>query len=177
MFSAIRSLIPAATTAALLVLGACAGPLPAQAAHPPSPTPDVARTWHQVAQCVRDHGLPDFPDPTVDSSGHAHWPQGLQKPPDAILQACQPIFNRIPPQDRGDNTAATDSPAMLQRFARCMRQHGVQDWPDPDSQGNFHMPPSLAGNLKGGPRWAKISAAWNGPCRQYNPSGHISTAP
>lgn len=174
MFIAIRSLIPAAT-AALLLLEACAGPLPAQAGHPPSPTANVAQTWHQVAQCVRDHGQPDFPDPTVDSSGQAHWPPGLQKPPDSVLQACQSIFDRIPPQDRGGSSGV--SVAMLQRFARCMRQHGIQDWPDPDSQGQFHFPPSLAGNLKTSPRWAQVSAAWNGPCQQYNPSGHISTAP
>jgi hypothetical protein len=67
-------------------------------------------------------------------------------------------------------------PAMAQRFAQCMRQHGVEDWPDPDSQGDFHFPPSLGDNLKTSPRWEQIRTAWHGPFKQYNPSGRIATA-
>ena len=60
----------------------------------------------------------------------------------------------------------------MRRFAQCMRQHGIEDWPDPDAQGYFHIPPGLS-NFRSGARWPQIQAAWNGPCKQFNPSGHI----
>ena len=58
--------------------------------------------------------------------------------------------------------------------AMCIRDHGIQDWPDPDAQGRFHLPSSLQG--KNSPRWPQIQAAWNGPCKWYDPSGSIRTA-
>jgi hypothetical protein len=62
----------------------------------------------------------------------------------------------------------------MRQFAQCMRGHGIQDWPDPDAQGRFHLPSSLQG--KSSPRWPQIQAAWNGPCKRYDPSGSIRTA-
>jgi hypothetical protein len=61
------------------------------------------------------------------------------------------------------------------RFAQCMRQQGITDFPDPDEQGRFNLPPSLAqgGNLKSSPRWPQVQQAMDGPCHQYDPSGHI----
>jgi len=61
------------------------------------------------------------------------------------------------------------------KFARCMRDQGITDFPDPDQQGRFVLPPSLdqGGTLKSSARWPQVQAAMDGPCRQYNPSGHI----
>jgi hypothetical protein len=142
------------------------------------PTANPVTVYHEVAQCIRDHGMPDFPDPTVDAQGQPHLPDSAPTPPDAIIQACRPILNQLPASLR-PHTDAND-PAMMRRFAQCMRGHGIDDWPDPDAEGNFHFPPSLLGNLKPGspgPRTSQVQAAWNGPCKQYDPSGHISTAP
>jgi len=140
------------------------------------PTANPAAVYHRFAQCVRDHGQPDFPDPTVDARGHPQFPPaGGQKPSDAIMQDCGPILNQLAPTIRPRNTAPND-PAMMRRFAQCMRAQGIDDWPDPDANGDFHFPPSLSGTAKGGPRSQQISAAWNGPCRQYDPSGRISAA-
>ena len=47
-----------------LLLGAC-GFRSAQT----QPTTGPAALWHVAAQCVRDHGQPDFPDPTINSQG------------------------------------------------------------------------------------------------------------
>ena len=140
------------------------------------PTANPTTVYHEFAQCIRDHGIPDFPDPTVDAQGHPHLPDSVAKPPDAVLQPCLPILNQLPPADRPTNGPEND-PAMMRRFAECMRAHGIQDWPDPNASGDFPLPPSLAGNIKRGARWPQIQAAWNGPCKQYDPSGHISTVP
>jgi hypothetical protein len=70
---------------------------------------------------------------------------------------------------------ATPDVAMRIRFAECMRQQGISDFPDPDQQGRFQLPPSLAqgGNLKSSPRWPQVQEAMDGPCHRYDPSGHI----
>jgi hypothetical protein len=122
MFAVTRSLIPA-TAAALLLLCACGGSSPAQAASP-SPAADVARTWHQVAQCIRDHGQPNFPEPIVDSAGHASLPPGTQQPPDSVLQACQSIINRLPPQFRPHGGSAQQMD-QLAKLVQCLNQHGI----------------------------------------------------
>jgi hypothetical protein len=164
------------TVVALAATGCNVG-LPGAARPTASPTAaNLVAIYHEVAQCVRDHGMPDFPDPTVDAQGQPHLPDGTATPSASIVQACQPILNQIPPADRPAGTQPND-PAMMRRFAQCMRAHGITDWPDPNANGDFPLPPSLAGNMKRGPRWPQIQAAWNGPCKQYNPAGHISTVP
>jgi hypothetical protein len=167
--------LPLATVAAAAFVAAFAACVPGQQARPVASSADIARIYHQAAQCIRDHGDPGFPDPTIDAQGHPHVPDSVQKPPDQAMQACQPILDQLPPDARPPTSNPTDVAAM-QRFAQCMRAQGITDWPDPDDQGRFRLPPTLAGNIKWGPRWPQIQAAWNGPCKQYNPTGRIETA-
>lgn len=152
-------------------LTACGPGQQAHAAAQASASP--VHVYHQFAQCVRDHGDPSFPDPAVDAQGRPQLPSNVQRPPDQVLRACESILNQLPqslrPTDHPD-------PAMMRRFAQCMRAHGITDWPDPDSQGRFPLPPSLA-NLKQSPRFPQIRAVWEGPCKQYDTSGHIEVAP
>jgi hypothetical protein len=154
--------------AALVVAAACGTASPTPAAHPSA---NPAAVYHQLSQCVRNHGLPDFPDPTVDAQGHPQFPPDVQRPPDAVMQACAPILNQLPASERPTQTTAND-PAMMRRFAACMRAHGIDDWPDPNADGSFTMPPTL-GNIKLNPRFDQIRAAWDGPCKQYDPTGHL----
>ena len=153
-----------------LVLGACGFGNPA-AAHT---SPNLATLWHNAAQCIRDHGNPTFPDPTIDSSGRPQLPDGVAKPSDAEQAACQAQIDTAT-RAGGGRPQPTTSVAQMRQFAQCMRANGLEDWPDPDANGSFHLPPDLLG--KGGPRWPAIQAAWNGPCARYDPSGSISAAP
>jgi hypothetical protein len=84
----------------------------------------------------------------------------------AVLSACGGSAQRPAP---------TPDVAMRIRFAQCMRQQGIADFPDPDPQGRFQLPQSLAqdGTLKSSPRWPQVQQAMDGPCRRYDPSGHI----
>jgi len=138
------------------------------AAHPSANPAQVAR---QFAQCVRDHGDPSFPDPTIDAQGNPQLPDGVERPPSdsAVMRACGSLLNQLQAQNR--NNQAPD-PAAMRTFAQCMRDHGISDWPDPDAEGYFHFPPELA-NFKASPRWPQIRAAWTGPCKRFNPQGHV----
>jgi hypothetical protein len=104
----------------------------------------AAAVWHQLVQCARSHGMPTLPDPQIDSNGQAHFPNGIPKPPERVRRACQSIYDRLPASARGDSgRPPTDIQALL-RFARCMRQQGVADFPDPKADGTF----PLAGRRK-----------------------------
>jgi hypothetical protein len=61
---------------------------------------------------------------------------------------------------------------MMRRFAQCMRENGITDWPDPDAQGGWDFPPSLA-DFKKSPRAQQIDAVWRGACAQYTVNGRI----
>jgi hypothetical protein len=167
-----RNLVLAGGVALVALTMACGiGPQGRPAAAGPSANP--AQVYHQFAQCVRDHGHPDFPDPTVDAQGQPQLPDGVAKPDDGVVQACRSFLSQLPASNRPNNPPP--DPAMMRRFAQCMRDHGIDDWPDPDAQGRFTFPSSLGANLKVGPRWPQIQAAWNGPCKQYDPTGHIES--
>ena len=154
------------------LIAACGGSQPRQASLHDQATP----VWNRLVECARQNGMPDLPNPTVDDQGQAHFPGGPPSPPPSVQQACQAIYDQLPAQVRDRGAQPTPDVATLRRFAQCMRSSGVADWPDPDSSGNFHLPPSLTGDLKQGPRWPQIAAAWNGPCRRYNVA-RISIAP
>jgi hypothetical protein len=163
------NLHPVSTAAVgLLIAGAlvaCGQPPQAQQETP-------TQIWHEVVLCARAHGDPSFPDPqSIDSQGRAKFPPNTAMPPPATLQACQSVFDRLPPAARGNPVPDIQ---MEVRFAQCMREHGLSDWPDPDANGDYPLPPDLI-TRKTGPVWDRIKAGWDA-CKQYNPSGHISVS-
>jgi hypothetical protein len=104
------------------------------------------------SHCMRSHGVPNFPDP--DSSGQL--PKGDAQGfgvSSSELQAARQGCRQLLPNNGGAVNAgsiqqcmsAGDCPQPLvqqvlteeRNFARCMRAHGVPNWPDPtiDSQG------------------------------------------
>ncbi len=132
-----------------------------------------AQVWHELVQCARTHGDPTFPDPTsIDSQGRAKFPPNVSPPPQSTQQACQSIYNRLPAAAR---TSAPPDIQMEIKFAQCMRQQGLTDWPDPSADGSYPLPPDLITTSKSGPLWDRIKAAWDA-CARFNPSGSISVS-
>jgi hypothetical protein len=161
----------------LALLVACTSGQQAQS-HTTSLHDQAAPVWHRFVQCARQNGLPDLADPTIDDQGQAEFPDGTPKPPPiSVQQACRAILDQLPVRVRGGTSGPTPDVSQLRQFAQCMRQQGITDWPDPDSNGNFPLPPSLSGDIKRSPRAAQILAAWHGPCKRYDPTGGISVAP
>jgi len=116
----------------------------ASAAHSNAP-PSVTQLIHTAAQCLRDHGIPNFPDPVVDTHGQIQYDEQLIKNlPAAVTQraqlACQSQINAA--QSAAANAQPPATPqeiAQATRFAQCMRQHGWPNFPDPDSHGGFEL--------------------------------------
>ncbi len=141
---------PARTAAAIIaaaavaLLAAACGGSPSSAGSGGSPNAGGSansRTALAYSACMRSHGVPRYPD----ASSSNELASGLPKVDPQQLgvsssqyQAAQAACAHLLPNG-GQMTQAQsqrDLRAML-RFARCMRSHGVPNWPDPtyDSAG------------------------------------------
>jgi hypothetical protein len=83
------------------------------------------------AECMRTHGVPNFPDPTKGSHGFSFNPKADSSSPRyaSSNDACKHLL----PDDGGPPTAAqiAAETARLLKYAQCMRAHGEVNFPDP----------------------------------------------
>jgi hypothetical protein len=88
------------------------------------------------AECVRQNGVPDFQD--SDAAGGLKI-DGQQDPAkaDAVMQAAQKCRKYMPGQDPGGKGASPRDVENVRKYAECMRENGVADFPDPDSEGRI----------------------------------------
>jgi hypothetical protein len=89
------------------------------------------------AACMRSHGVPLFPDP--DRQG-AISPGKAVNPNSPRFRKAQGACRSLLPAGMGNTTAGRSqlSPqqqALLLRYAKCMRSHGLPNFPDPTSRG------------------------------------------
>ena len=90
-----------------------------------------------LARCVRAHGMPSFPDPQIGSDGHPSFPDNAPRIPYPIQQTCRAVAAQIPADYTATTPVSTSDFQKLARLARCIRSHGVVDWPDPNPLGEF----------------------------------------
>jgi hypothetical protein len=119
-----------------------------------------------ITRCFRQHGDPGFPDPVYDpSDGRWHFGASPNSAPASDRQACQHLFPAVNPSPPVPQAVFHE----LLQFARCMRQHGVHDWPDPTVSGDFSLPHDLL--TKTSASQAAMSA-----CSRYIPSGGLNVS-
>jgi hypothetical protein len=87
--------------------------------------------WRQAAQCAREHGIPDFPDPVASAAEH------LKQELEQVQQECGYLLQRLPAEARRDVPPTAEDMRKLTQLAKCMRSHGLPDWPDPSATGRF----------------------------------------
>jgi hypothetical protein len=125
---------------------------------------DAAAVWRELVRCARANGMPNLPDPQIDSNGRASFPNGTPEPPASVRRACQSIYDRLPPSARGEAARPPADMQALLRYARCMREHGVADFPDPSADGDFRAPAGSRGAKD--PNLERANQA----CRQLDPN-------
>jgi hypothetical protein len=89
------------------------------------------------ASCMRSNGDPGFPDPDAQGNFGAITPGSPADPNSAPYKAAQPTCQSLMPQ-LGQQPPPQNESKNVQ-FAKCMRSHGVRNFPDPNSQGGFLM--------------------------------------
>jgi hypothetical protein len=87
----------------------------------------------QYSQCMRGHGITDFPDPTAsgDFAIHAAGPTSDLNRNNLTFQAAERACRRYSPQHDATPAEHPQLQSEYLSFARCMRSHGVGDFPDP----------------------------------------------
>jgi len=124
----------AAALLAITVLAGCGGGSSggtAQNGSVSSKQPDAAQLV-RYSQCMRTHGVTNFPDPT--SSGGLTLDKSTIESPQyqTASQACRSLA----PAGSQNATVSLHEQAQALRFARCMRAHRVSNFPDPSTSGS-----------------------------------------
>jgi hypothetical protein len=80
----------------------------------------------KFAECMRASGVPHFPDP--DAKGDTNF--GVDVTPAVFGRAVRACKALEPPGALSSKRTPKQQSASL-RFAQCVREHGVKDFPDP----------------------------------------------
>ncbi|WP_020557265.1 hypothetical protein [Embleya scabrispora] len=121
----------------------------------------------KFAQCMRENGVPDFPDPADDGSGHLRMsvPGGGTNATavDAAMQKCKAYM-----PGGGEAPKADQQQVERQReLAKCMRENGVPNFPDPSSEGQLPKLDESSGIDPANPAFQAAEKA----CAKYQPTG------
>jgi hypothetical protein len=99
------------------------------------------------SHCMRSHGVPNFPDPVLTPGGGYGYRTGGIDPNSAAfqgaLQACKALPS--PWQPTGQRLSPAQQQAWLS-WAKCIRAHGVPNFPDPTFSGRAVQISSAGGS-------------------------------
>jgi hypothetical protein len=95
---------------------------------------DSEQALLDFAQCMRDNGVPSFPDPGARPDGTFGFerPQGVSPSAlDDALASCRSAAQAAG-LDAGSSNPDTDAQDQLLELSRCMRENGIPEFPDPE---------------------------------------------
>ena len=92
------------------------------------PSPNVTHAFVAFSQCMRTHGVPNFPDP----KGGGIQLSGNINPASPAFKSARSKCRHLLPGG-GPSTGPPSAKAKLEALqtSECMRHHGVTDFPDP----------------------------------------------
>lgn len=105
----------------------------------PGKGPSLAQAT-DYADCMRSHGVPDFPDPTPGPGGGYGFKfggpagGGLNPNSSAFRTASKTCAHLLPNNGVGPQLTAAQQQMFL-NWAACIRAHGVPNFPDPSFSG------------------------------------------
>jgi hypothetical protein len=154
-----------------------------------SGSPSAARPAHAgsvtvaqelaLAQCMRGHGVPSFPDPAAAGGFHVNASLLTSGTVLSAYGACRHLLAGGGPSIAHLQQDAQEGQQALQRalpalvkFSQCMRSHGVPGYPDPPASGqSTPAAPKGSGINPSAPRFQAAVRA----CQQVLPAGaHLS---
>jgi hypothetical protein len=85
----------------------------------------------KFSDCMRSHGVPNFPDPSSAGGIHIQAGSGVNPFSPSFKSAQQVCFKLLPGGGPGAQHATAQEVAQTLKISECMRGHGVSGFPDP----------------------------------------------
>ncbi len=110
--------------AAIVACGSSAAPHANASSHYPQ--------FLKFSQCMRSHGVPNFPDPSSGGGIQINSSSGIN-PFSPAFKAAHATCRKLLPGGGpgGHGPASAQAKQQLLAISRCMRTHGVTNFPDP----------------------------------------------
>jgi hypothetical protein len=141
------------------------------ASHSPGASP--AASWDggvQFAKCMRENGVPDFPDPQVDAGGGGGMTMTMPEGADRQkVQAATEKCRQFMPNGGQAPKLSAEQLEAARKMSQCMRDHGITNFPDPQADGGIMITqgPDSTDLSPDNPKFKAAQQA----CSQYMPSG------
>jgi hypothetical protein len=163
------SAVAGALAVAALATGCGSGSSKATAAA--STSQSRYRQLVSFSECMRTHGVPNFPDPVQNANGGA----GLEirgdpgtglDPRSPAFQSAQQACKKLLPNGGTPRQLTAGDKQQFLKFAACMRTHGVPNFPDPTfSGGGARIKIGGSGVSPSSPAFKSAQQS----CRPYSP--------
>lgn len=96
----------------------------------------LANQMVKFADCMRDHGVPSFPDPNTDPYAFKQAFSDTSPAFKSAVTSCGHLLPRGQAQSQSPTRTHAQIEAFL-AFAGCMRSHGFPHFPDPTASGQI----------------------------------------
>lgn len=116
------------------------------------------------AQCMRDNGYAEFPDPTPDGDLRIQITPESEGRFRAAGEACKDLA----PEGFRDEGVTPEELGALIKLSQCVRENGVPEFPDPDSDGRYDLR-----GVSSGPDDPRIEAAMDACSELRQNAGRI----
>jgi hypothetical protein len=85
----------------------------------------------KFSDCMRAHGLANFPDPSAGGGIQINSSSGIDPQSPAFQSAQKACSNLLPGGGPGRAQPSASRKAAMVKLAECMRKHGLSTFPDP----------------------------------------------
>jgi hypothetical protein len=110
------------------------------------PTAAQAREQLDFSHCMQTHGEPSFPDPSSNGSLQiSGGPNSALNPNSEVFKKAQSECQKFMPAPTPAQKAQGLASGL--KLAKCMRAHGITDFPDPNSSGQLQIKISPGSDL------------------------------
>ena len=134
--------ITVAAAALTFAAAACSSSIPGSTPDAGS-SPVTTAQLVEFAQCMRAHGIKNFPDPVNGAFSFSGVGPNSVDPSSPAFQAAKAACIHLVPGEAQRPTVTAQDLAAGDKLATCMRSHGFPAFPDPTSQNVFDVPKSI----------------------------------
>jgi hypothetical protein len=122
------------------------------------------------SRCMRQHGIQDFPDPNENGglAINANGPDSDLVPTNPQYQAADTACKHLLPNGGEPPPPDPELRTKMLEYSKCMRNHGIGDFPDPNSDGTLQLQATPGSDLS--PDNPQFHAA-DTACKHFMPNG------